>query len=157
MNKNKRDISIFTWSIIKPAIKQAFVKLNPVYLVKNPVMFSVEIIALLTTVIFFRDCLHPAIESPFFTGQITLWLWFTALFGNFAESVAEGKGKAQAAMLRKTKQELKAKLLLNESSSEYKMVPASELKIGSIVLVETGDTIPGDGDVIQRFFIYNIF
>ena len=109
MNKKSNEVSLFTWSLIKPAIKQAFIKLNPVYLVINPVMFSVEIIALLTTVLFFRDCFHPGIESPFFTGQITLWLWFTALFGNFAESIAEGKGKAQAAMLRKTQQELTAK------------------------------------------------
>ncbi len=135
----KKKISIFTWSLIKPALGQAVVKLNPLYLVKNPVLFCVEIVAFLTTLIIFRNA---------FAMQLAIWLWFTVLFANFAEALAEGKGKAQAAMLRKTKQELKAKVLA-KGSDKYQIISADDLKPGMIVLIETDDLIPGDGDVIE--------
>ena len=96
--------------IVMPAIGSAFVKLDPRLMIKNPVMFVVEVVAALTTVIFLRDLVTGG-ESLAFTFQIILWLWFTVLFANFAEAVAEGRGKAQAESLRKTRTESQAKLL----------------------------------------------
>src|SRR6202012_110720 len=111
-------------------------------MLKNPVMFVVEIVAALTTVIFLRD-LATGGGNLLFTFQIILWLWFTVLFANFAEAVAEGRGKAQADSLRRTRTETQAKLLGDGSS--YRMVPGTSLKVGDIVLVEAGDIIPSDG------------
>src|SRR5215469_10131917 len=97
-------------SILVPAIADAFKKLNPRHMISNPVMFVVEIVAALTTILFFRD-LVVGNKSLGFSFQINLWLWFTVVFANFAEAVAEGRGKAQAASLRRTKTEANAKLL----------------------------------------------
>src|ERR1700675_1368018 len=133
--------------IVVPAIRSAFVKLDPRLMIKNPVMFVGEIVAALTTVIFFRDLLTGG-ASPGFTFQIILWLWFTVLFANFAEAVAEGRGKAQAESLKKTRTESKAKLL-EGSDKTYKLVSGTSLKVGDIVLVEAGDNIPSDGEVIE--------
>jgi len=134
-------------AILLPAIGQSFVKLNPRLMIKNPVMFVVEIVAALTTVIFLRD-LATGGANLGFTFQIILWLWFTVLFANFAEAVAEGRGKAQADSLRKTRTESQAKLL-SGSDGTYRLVPGTSLKVGDIVLVEAGDTIPSDGEVIE--------
>jgi potassium-transporting ATPase ATP-binding subunit len=134
--------------IIIPAIGSAFAKLDPRTLMKNPVMFVVEVVAALTTVIFLRD-LATSGENLGFTFQIILWLWFTVLFANFAEAVAEGRGKAQAESLRRTRTETQAKLLTNADRTKYKSVPGTSLKIGDIVLVEAGDIIPSDGEVIE--------
>lgn len=133
--------------IVMPAIGAAFAKLDPRAMIKNPVMFVVEIVAALTTVIFLRDLLTGE-ENLGFTFQIILWLWFTVLFANLAEAVAEGRGKAQAETLRKTRTESQAKLL-GGASPDYKLVPGTSLKVGDIVLVEAGDTIPSDGEVIE--------
>ena len=133
--------------IVMPAIGAAFAKLDPRAMIKNPVMFVVEIVAALTTVIFLRDLLTGG-ENLGFTFQIILWLWFTVLFANLAEAVAEGRGKAQAETLRKTRTESQAKLL-SGASRDYKLVPGTSLKVGDIVLVEAGDTIPSDGEVIE--------
>jgi potassium-transporting ATPase ATP-binding subunit len=133
--------------IVMPAIRSAFAKLDPRLMVKNPVMFVVEVVAALTTVIFLRDLVTGG-ESPGFTFQIILWLWFTVLFANFAEAVAEGRGKAQAESLRKTRTESQAKLL-SGSDRNYRLVPGTSLKVGDIVLVEAGDNIPSDGEVIE--------
>ncbi|HLG82560.1 MAG TPA: potassium-transporting ATPase subunit KdpB, partial [Bradyrhizobium sp.] len=133
--------------IVVPAIKASFVKLDPRLMMKNPVMFVVEIVAALTTVIFLRDLLTGG-ASLGFTFQIILWLWFTVLFANFAEAVAEGRGKAQAESLRKTRTESQAKLL-SGSEGTYRMVPGTSLKVGDIVLVEAGDIIPSDGEIIE--------
>ena len=133
--------------IVMPAIGAAFAKLDPRAMIKNPVMFVVEIVAALTTVIFLRDLLTGE-ENLGFTFQIILWLWFTVLFANLAEAVAEGRGKAQAETLRKTRTESQAKLL-SGASHDYKFVPGTSLKVGDIVLVEAGDTIPSDGEVIE--------
>ena len=133
--------------ILVPAIRSAFVKLDPRLMMKNPVMFVVEVVAALTTVIFVRD-LVTGNANLGFTFQIILWLWFTVLFANFAEAVAEGRGKAQAESLKKTRTESQAKLLTGADRT-YRMVPGTSLKVGDIVLVEAGDNIPSDGEVIE--------
>jgi potassium-transporting ATPase ATP-binding subunit len=133
--------------IVIPAIGSAFAKLDPRLMIKNPVMFVVEIVAALTTIIFLRD-LATGGENLAFTFQIILWLWFTVLFANFAEAVAEGRGKAQAESLRKTRTESQAKLVTG-SDKVYRLVSGTSLKVGDIVLVEAGDNIPSDGEVIE--------
>src|SRR6201988_4232570 len=133
--------------IVMPAIRASFTKLDPRLMIKNPVMFVVEIVAALTTVIFLRDLVTGG-EHLGFTFQIILWLWFTVLFANFAEAVAEGRGKAQADSLRKTRTESQAKLL-SGSDGTVRLVPGTSLKVGDIVLVEAGDNVPSDGEVIE--------
>ena len=133
--------------IVMPAIGSALAKLDPRVMIKNPVMFVVEVVAALTTIIFLRDLVTGG-ESLAFTFQIILWLWFTVLFANFAEAVAEGRGKAQAESLKKTRTESQAKLL-SGSDKTYRLVPGTSLKVGDIVLVEAGDNIPSDGEVIE--------
>ena len=135
--------------IVVPAIGSAFVKLDPRVMVKNPVMFVVEVVAALTTVIFIRNVLTGGPDLGF-TFQIILWLWFTVLFANFAEAVAEGRGKAQAESLKKTRTESQAKLLTGSGSDRtYRLVSGTSLKVGDVVLVEAGDNIPSDGEVIE--------
>src|SRR5258707_12838680 len=126
--------------IVIPAIGSAFVKLDPRVMIKNPVLFVVGVVAALTTVIFLRDLVTGG-ASLGFTFQIILWLWFTVLFANFAEAVAEGRGKAQADSLRKTRTESQAKLLTG-SDNTYRLVSGNSLKVGEIVLVEAGDKNP---------------
>jgi K+-transporting ATPase ATPase B chain len=133
--------------IVKRALKDSFIKLNPRVMMKNPVMFVVEVGAAMTTILAARDIAASAALAGF-TFQITLWLWFTVLFANFAEAMAEGRGKAQADTLRKTKTETTARLLVN-GSGKTEIVPATQLRAGNIVLVEAGEIIPGDGDVIE--------
>jgi K+-transporting ATPase ATPase B chain len=133
--------------IVMPAIGSSFRKLDPRLMVKSPVMFVVEIVAALTTVIFVRDLVTGG-ENLAFTFQIILWLWFTVLFANFAEAVAEGRGKAQAESLRKTRTETQAKLVQGLTKT-FRLVPGTSLKVGDIVLVEAGDNIPSDGEVIE--------
>ena len=139
--------------ILVPALGEALKKLDPRRMIRNPVMFTVEVVATLTTILFLRDLVTGAGHYGF-SFQINLWLWFTVLFANFAEAVAEGRGKAQAESLRRTKTEATAKLLSNageEQSSvlQWRGVSATSLKQGDIVLVEAGDIIPSDGDVIE--------
>src|SRR6201990_1895313 len=133
--------------IVVPAIWSSFVKLDPRLMIKNPVMFVVEIVAALTTVIFVRDLVTGG-ASLGFTFQIILWLWFTVLFANFAEAVAEGRGKAQAESLKKTRTESQAKLLTGTDRT-YRRGPGPSLKVGDVVLVEAGDNFPSDGEVIE--------
>src|SRR5579863_4242763 len=123
--------------ILVPAIGGAFRKLDPRVMIRNPVMFVVEVVATLTTILFFRD-LAAGVQHLGFAFQINLWLWFTVLFANFAEAVAEGRGKAQAASLRQTKTDAMAKLL-DKGSTKPRQVAATELKQGDVVLVEAGD------------------
>jgi K+-transporting ATPase ATPase B chain len=139
--------ALFDAGIVMPAIGSAFVKLDPRTLIKNPVMFVLEIVTALTTVILIRDLItggHIGFEF-----QIILWLWFTVLFANFAEAIAEGRGKAQADALRKTRTETQAKLLIGPKREHYRMVSGTSLKVGDVVLVEAGDTIPSDGEVVE--------
>src|SRR6201988_5145309 len=148
-----RPLSIFDRSLIVPAIWASFRKLDPRTLVKNPVMFCVEIVSVLTTIFFLRDLIVGAGTvvgtNALFSGQITVWLWFTVLFANFAEAVAEGRGKAQADALRRTRTETKAKRLQAANSHNFELVDATALRPGDLVLVETNDLIPSDGEVIE--------
>ena len=146
-----RRLSIFERSMILPAIGATLRKLNPRTLVKNPVMFCVEVVAALTTIFFLRDLIVPNTTvvgtKAAFSGQITLWLWFTVLFANFAEAIAERRGKAQADTLRRSRTETKAKRLQAANSHSFEQVDATTLMPGDLVLVE--DLIPSDGEVIE--------
>jgi K+-transporting ATPase ATPase B chain len=146
-NKRMPVATMLDPKIVMPAISESFIKLDPRLMMKNPVMFVVEIVAALTTVIFLRDVATGGANLAF-TFQIILWLWFTVLFANFAEAVAEGRGKAQADTLRKTRTESQAKLL-SGANGTYRLVPGTSLKVGDVVLVEAGDNIPSDGEVIE--------
>ena len=115
---------------------------------KNPVMFVLEVVTALTTVILIRDIVTGGANLGF-EFQIVLWLWFTVLFANFAEAVAEGRGKAQADALRRTRTETQAKLLIGADRSNFRSVPGTSLKVGDVVVVEAGDTIPSDGEVVE--------
>ncbi|MBB3427302.1 K+-transporting ATPase ATPase B chain [Rhizobium sp. BK312] len=143
-----KSASILDSRILVPAIGASFTKLNPRTLAKNPVMFVVAVVSMLTTVLFLRDLITGG-GNLGFSLQINIWLWFTVLFANFAEAVAEGRGKAQADSLRKSRTETQAKLLVGNSRTDYKMVPGTSLKVGDVVLVEAGDIIPSDGEVIE--------
>ncbi len=134
--------------IVWPAVGSAFGKLDPRLMMKNPVMFVVEVVAVLTTVIFIRNWLQGG-DHLGFTFQILFWLWVTVLFANFAEAVAEGRGKAQAATLRQTREETKAKLIVDEKTGLIVPTHAGKLGPGQVVLVEAGDLIPSDGEVIE--------
>jgi potassium-transporting ATPase ATP-binding subunit len=140
--------ALFDPKIVVPAIGSAFVKLDPRVLMKNPVMFVLEVVTVLTTVILLRDLVTGA-PNLAFEFQIVLWLWFTVLFANFAEAIAEGRGKAQADALRRQRTETQAKLLADPGKISFKMVPSTSLKVGDVVLVQPGDTIPSDGEVIE--------
>jgi K+-transporting ATPase ATPase B chain len=141
--------SVLDPAILLPALGQSFVKIDPRVMIKNPVMFVVEVVAVLTTIIFLRQLATGDGQHFGFTFQIILWLWVTVLFANFAEAVAEGRGKAQAASLRRARTETLAKRLTAPYAKDWRPVPAPELKQGDIVLVEAGDLIPSDGDVIE--------
>jgi K+-transporting ATPase ATPase B chain len=143
-----KSASILDSRILIPAVGAAFTKLNPRTLAKNPVMFVVATVSALTTILFVRD-LIAGNGNLGFSFQINLWLWFTVLFANFAEAVAEGRGKAQADSLRKARTETQAKLLTANNGSGYRMVPGTSLKVGDLVLVEAGDIIPSDGEVVE--------
>ncbi len=136
---------LFDPSIMRRALGDAFAKLNPRLVAKNPVMFVVLIGAALTTFFFIRDLVNKG--DALFSGQITLWLWFTVLFANFAEAMAEGRGKAQADALRKARSTMMARRLLDNGTEER--VPAPSLMKGDRVVCEAGDMIPADGDVVE--------
>ena len=138
-------------AILGRAAIDAVCKLAPQKLVRNPVMFVTGVVALLVTLIFVRDMVAGT-DGLAFTAQIAAWLWFTVLFANFAEAVAEGRGKAQADALRRTRSDTTAKLLLHEDDTRddpWEPREAYDLKEGDVVLVEAGDTIPADGEVIE--------
>ena len=142
----RQEISLFNKAILGPAAWGSLKKLSPHLVMKNPVMFVVEVGAILTTLLWFRDFLSTPAEPLWFTGQVSLWLWFTVIFANFAEAVAEGRGKAQAGELKKMRREIMARKM--EDGKEVQ-VPASQLRRGDMVVAEAGDYIPGDGDVIE--------
>jgi len=153
MSANVAAPALFDRNIIKRATTDAFKKLDPRRMARNPVMFVTEIVSMLVTVLFLRDLLNHNSEA-FFSAQIAAWLWFTVIFANFAEAVAEGRGKAQADGLKKTRSDTSAKLLTRTGGDRgnqepYRVVSALELQVGDVVLVEPGDLIPGDGDVIE--------
>src|SRR5476651_1984999 len=141
--------TLFDPKIVMPAIGQSFVKLNPATLIKNPVIFVLEIVTVLVTVLFLRDLLQHH-EGLRFTFQIVVWLWFTVLFANFAEAVAEGRGKAQADSLRATRTQTRAKRITKPNNYKVSQeISAEDLKAGDLVVCEPNDIIPGDGDVIE--------
>lgn len=144
MKNTENTGQLFNRKITLQAIRDSFVKLNPASLVKNPVIFIVGIGALMNTVIVIADITNDRFSS--FNMQITLWLWFTVLFANFAEAVAEGRGKAQANSLRKSRIQARARKTDNQKEV---MVWATDLKKGDKVVCEAGDVIPADGDVID--------
>ncbi|HMK57199.1 MAG TPA: potassium-transporting ATPase subunit KdpB [Dissulfurispiraceae bacterium] len=147
-NKNKKT-SLFDPQIIRRALIDSLIKLNPMKQVRNPVMFVVEVGSVLTTLLFVRSLFAPGSESPGFILHIAIWLWATVLFANFAESVAEGRGKAQADALRSSKKDVQAKRLAEPlRDSQIAIVPSSQLKKDDYVLVEAGDIIPGDGEIV---------
>lgn len=140
-----KKINIWQAKFILPAIKDAVRKLNPRRMIGNPVMFVVEIVTIVTTLIVLGDII--AGKKILFDLQISLWLWFTIVFANFAEALAEGQGRAQAESLKKNRGEAVAKHLLGDGGIEK--IPAIKLKKEDIIFVEDGDTIPGDGEVIS--------
>ncbi len=145
-SKLSRARPLFDPEIVRRATRDSFIKLNPVTLLKNPVIFVVEVGAALVTLFLVRDVIK-GIPGNGFEIQIAVWLWFTVLFANFAEAMAEARGKAQADTLRKTKTDSVAKRLL--SAGKIESIPASKLRAGDIVLADAGDLIPGDGEVIE--------
>jgi K+-transporting ATPase ATPase B chain len=142
--------ALFDSGILKAAALNAFRKLDPRSLARNPVIFVTEVVAALVTALWVRD-LVLGLPGLFFSGQIAAWLWFTVIFATFAEAIAEGRGKAQAASLRRTRSDTHAKRLLDQKNlgDLYEGVNALDLKEGDVVLVETGDLIPADGEIID--------
>ncbi len=146
----RQKLSMFDRTLLWPAVVDAFRKLDPRVQWRNPVMFVVYIGSILTTILWFQ-ALGGRGEAPgWYIANITIWLWFTVLFANFAEALAEGRSKAQAAALRGLKQSVTAKKLADAGDrSRHSRVQAANLRKGDVVLVETGDYVPGDGEVIE--------
>lgn len=137
---------LFDGPILRRAVADSFHKLEPRQQLKNPVMFMVFVGAIITTLIIIRDVISGQTQTMGFNLQIALWLWFTVLFANFAEAMAEGRGKAQADSLRKTRTQMMARRLVG---SKEERVAAAQLKKGDLVVCEVGDQIPGDGEVVE--------
>ena len=149
----KHALALFDPAILGAAAVDSVKKLAPQHLMGNPVIFVTEVVAALVTFLWARSLVIGG-GAPFFSGQIALWLWFTVLFATFAEAIAEGRGKAQAATLRATRSDTIAKRLVDPSGAAHlsaviENVPAPNLRVGDVVLVEAGDVIPSDGDIIE--------
>ena len=146
--EKRKKANVWSQEIVSRAVKDSFRKLDPRTLYKNPIMLIVEVGAILTSILYIRDLVNG---EPFatlrFELQISIWLWFTVLFANFAEAIAEGRGKAQADTLRKTRTQTTARRIGPDGSTEER-ISSSDLRRGDIVLVNTNEVIPGDGDVI---------
>jgi K+-transporting ATPase ATPase B chain len=138
--------SLFDASLVKQATAGAFAKLNRKHRVRNPVMFVVEVGSVFVTYLFLRDLGTNSASDNWFAGLIAAWLWFTVLFANFAEAIAEGRGKAQAAALRRTRSETMATVRRGDGVVE---IPSTELVVGDLCVVDAGQVIPGDGDVVE--------
>ena len=142
--------SLFDPAIVRGAILSALIKLNPRDQVRNPVMFVVFVVSILTTVLWIQALFATGEAPARFIGWVALWLWFTILFANFAEAMAEGRGKAQAASLRQARKDVRARRLANPCrTATASMVNGSDLRKGDIVLVQAGEIIPGDGEIIE--------
>ncbi len=142
-----RDTKLVEPEIVRRAIGDSFVKLNPRTLMRNPVMFVVGVGSVLTTILFFKDLSSSTANENVFTGLVTLFLWFTVLFANFAEAIAEGRGKAQADTLRKTRSETVAHVRRPDGTMEERASTA--LDVDDEVVVAAGEMIPSDGEVIE--------
>jgi potassium-transporting ATPase ATP-binding subunit len=150
MNTQTKKRNLLTGEVVRRAVIDAFWKLDPRVQFLNPVMFVVEIGSVLTTLLFVQALFGTGEMPAGYILAISMWLWFTVLFANFAEAVAEGRGKAQAAALKRSRRELSAKKLSRpEQRTKYDIVAGSSLRKGDVVLVEAGDFVPGDGEVIQ--------
>src|SRR6201986_4444415 len=149
MAEKSKGISIWDAKIIRRAVGDSFAKLDPRVMMRNPVMFVVEVGSILTTLQLIRGIVSPVagVTNTLFELQITLWLWFTVLFANFAEAMAEGRGKAQADNLRRARTETTAKRL--KPNGEIEVVGAPQLRKDDLVLVEAGDFIPSDGEIVE--------
>src|SRR5262245_3654698 len=147
-HRDVRAVSAWEPTLLKAAMLESLRKLDPTVMARNPVMFVVEVGSVLTTLVWLRDFFasSPGALSAWFTGQVALWLWFTVLFANFAEALAEGRGKAQAAALRGLRQETVARRV---KDGREERVAASTLRKGDLVVVSVSEIIPGDGEVIQ--------
>src|SRR5213593_1622178 len=142
--------SLFDATIVRQAIVDSFRKLTPRRQVRNPGMFVVYVGSILTTLLWVQAVVGKGEAPGWFIFWVSVWLWFTVLFANFAEAMAEGRGKAQAASLRKARRDLQAKRLARPvRGAKYETVPASSLGKGQVVLVEAGDVIPADGTVVE--------
>ncbi len=146
MNAVRSTATMLDPAILWPSVGQAFRKLDPRLMWRNPVMFVVEVVSTMTTILLVRDALTGA-PGLGFALQINIWLWFTVLFANFAEAVAEGRGKAQAASLRRARTDASANRRLASGATE--LVPATALRQGDVVVVAAGEIIPSDGEVIE--------
>ena len=145
-----KERKLFDPQITRGAILASFRKLNPAHMVKNPVMFTVYVGSILTTGLWFQALTGKGEAAPGFIFAVSLWLWFTVIFSNFAEAMAEGRGKAQADTLRKSRQEVKAKKLAKaEKDSKQTEVFSGDLRKGDLVLVEAGDFVPADGEAVN--------
>jgi K+-transporting ATPase ATPase B chain len=152
MTSKAKPVGLFDRAILRQAVGESFRKLSPRMVAKNPVMFVVEVGSALTTLLVVRDLFVRAADHPpiWFTGAVSLWLWFTVLFANFAEAIAEGRGRAQAETLRKMRKETMARRLLDGVHGKREEgVPSSSLRKGDLVVVEANQLIPGDGEIVE--------
>jgi K+-transporting ATPase ATPase B chain len=167
MTKTK-NVTVFEPELLRQAMWESLKKLNPLIIWRNPVMFLVELGSIITTISFFVGIFHKSGEPLWFIGTISVWLWLTVIFSTFAESLAEGRGKARAESLRKTRTEVMAKkldnpalyhLVLNDQinllKEKFELISSALLRKGDYVIVETGDTIPGDGEVVEGAALVN--
>ena len=143
----RKPTATFDRRIVAQASRDSVRKLDPRTLVRNPVMFVVEIGSLIVTLLFLRDLPSATAAQSVFAGLVAAWLWFTVLFANFAEAMAEGRGKAQAATLRKTRTETTARR--RTDAGDLEEAPSTQLAVGDVVVIGAGEIIPGDGDVIE--------
>src|SRR2546428_3415049 len=147
MSSSVKARSLFDLSIVRQAVVDSFRKLTPRRQVRNPVMFVVYVGSILTTLLWIQALVGKGEAPAWFIFWVSVWLWFTVLFANFAEAMAEGRGKAQAASLRKARRDLQAKRLARpQHGASYETVPASALRKGRVVLVEAGDFVPAAGE-----------
>ncbi len=150
MSRQALQPSLFDWPMVRRALGDSARKLHPRHMVRNPVMFVVEVGSVLTTALFFVATTGHGEGRPGFVLAIAVWLWCTVLFANFAEAMAEGRGKAQADALRRNRRDIAAKRLVQpDDRNRFEAVPAGMLRAGDVVVVAAGDYIPGDGEVIE--------
>lgn len=149
MSKNHPSPRSFDWQSLSTAVRASFAKLDPRVQLRNPVMFAVYVGSIFTSVLWLAALRTPANESPWFILGITSWLWFTVLFANFAEAIAEGHGQARAAALRASRTEVMARKVAAEMGKVAEIVPATDLRVDDVIIVKAGETIPADGDVIE--------